>query len=227
MDHAVVIEPNQPAEAAVIWLHGLGASGHDFEPAVPLLGLSDQAIRFIFPHAPERPVTVNGGMVMPAWYDIEHMDIERTIDVSGIQESADRVDQIITTQIAAGIPADRIVLVGFSQGGAVALYAGVRTAQPLAGILALSTYWVGGQDPALKPGRNPADVSIEIHHGTADPVVPYALGEQALETLKALGYSVTFQAFEMPHSVVPEQLRAIGDWMARHFTFDSPTRSKE
>jgi phospholipase/carboxylesterase len=227
MEHAVTVEPTQPAEAAVIWLHGLGASGHDFEPAVPLLGLDDQPIRFIFPHAPERPVTVNGGITMPAWYDIEHMDIERTIDVSGIQESANRVDHIIAAQMDAGIPAQRICLVGFSQGGAVALYAGVRSSQPLAGILALSTYWVGAQDPTLTPGRNPSDVSIEIHHGTTDPVVPYALGEHALEALKALGYPVTFQAFDMPHSVVPEQLRVIGTWITRHFTVESPTRSKE
>jgi Predicted esterase len=134
---------------------------------------------------------------------------------------------IIAAQMAAGIPANQIALVGFSQGGAVALYAGVRTTEPLAGILALSTYWVGAQDPTLKSGCDPSGVSIEIHHGTADPVVPYELGEQAFEALKALGYPVTFQAFDMPHSVVPEQLRAIGDWMARHFTFDSPTRSKE
>ena len=227
MDHAVVIEPNQPAEAAVIWLHGLGASGHDFEPAVPLLGLQQLPVRFIFPHAPERPVTVNGGMVMPAWYDIEHMDIERTIDVSGIQASSDRVDQIIRQQIDSGIPVERIALVGFSQGGAVALYAGVRSQQPLAGVMALSTYWVGGQDPELEPGRDPAQLPIEIHHGTADPVVPYVLGEQAQESLQALGYPVTFQAFEMPHSVVPEQLRAIGEWLALHLTSDFPTRSKE
>lgn len=226
MFDAVIVEPQRPADSAVIWLHGLGASGHDFEPAIPLLGLNT-ATRFIFPHAPQIPVTVNGGMVMPAWYDIEHMDIERTIDVAGIQQSADLVDHIITAQLADGIPASRILLVGFSQGGAVALYAGVRSQEPLAGILALSTYWVGAQDPTLEPGRTPAELSIEVHHGTLDPVVPYALGEQAVESLQALGYSVTFQAFAMPHSVVPEQLRAIGHWMASRLTSDSPTRSKE
>ena len=103
MFDAVVVEPTQPADSAVIWLHGLGASGHDFEPALPLLGLENQATRFIFPHAPAIPVTVNGGMVMPAWYDIEHMDIDRTIDVRGISESADRIDTIVRTQIEAGI----------------------------------------------------------------------------------------------------------------------------
>lgn len=226
MFDAVIVEPNAPADSAVIWLHGLGASGHDFEPAIPLLGLTS-ATRFIFPHAPEIPVTVNGGMAMPAWYDIEHMDIERTIDVAGIQQSADRVDRIVAAQIADGIPASRILLVGFSQGGAVALYAGVRSRDALAGVLALSTYWVGAQDPNLQPGRAPAELPIEVHHGTQDPVVPYTLGQQAVESLQALGYPVTFQAFAMPHSVVPEQLRAIGQWMASRLTSDSPTRSKE
>jgi len=227
MFDAVVVEPTQPADSAVIWLHGLGASGHDFEPALPLLGLENQATRFIFPHAPAIPVTVNGGMVMPAWYDIEHMDIDRTIDVRGISESADRIDTIVRTQVEAGIEPGQILLVGFSQGGAVALYAGVRSKKPLAGILALSTYWVGGQDPTLSPGRDPETLPIEIHHGTLDPVVPYVLGEQARDSLSALGYPVTFQAFSMPHSVVPEQLRAIGQWMASRLNSDSPTRSNE
>lgn len=226
MSDAVVVEPQGPADSAVIWLHGLGASGHDFEPAVPLLGLS-QSTRFIFPHAPEIPVTVNGGMVMPAWYDIEHMDIERTIDVAGIQASADIVDQWVQSQLDAGISASRIFLVGFSQGGAVALYAGVRSKESLGGVLALSTYWVGEQDPSLRPGRTPAELPIEIHHGQFDPVVPFALGEQAKASLEALGYSVTFQAYPMEHNVVPEQLRAIGHWMASHLNSDFPTRSKE
>ena len=227
MFDAVLVEPVQAADSAVIWLHGLGASGHDFEPALPLLGLESRTVRFILPHAPNIPVTVNGGMVMPAWYDIQHMDIDRTIDVSGISKSADRVDAIIQQQMDAGIDPSRILLVGFSQGGAVALYAGIRSELPLAGILALSTYWVGDQDPGLSSGRDPSGLPIEIHHGTLDPVVPYLLGEQARDSLSALGYPVTFQAFAMPHSVVPEQLRAIGPWMALRLNSDSPTRSKE
>ena len=135
---------------------------------------------------------------MPAWYDIEHMDIDRTIDVHGISRSADRVDAIVQTQMDEGIPAHRIIFVGFSQGGAVALYAGVRSKQRLAGILALSTYWVGAQDSKLIPGCAPEGLPIEIHHGTLDPVVPYVLGEQARDALLALGYPVTFQAFAMP-----------------------------
>lgn len=227
MFDAVVVEPVQQADSTVIWLHGLGASGHDFEPAIPLLDLENQSTRFIFPHAPQIPVTVNGGLVMPAWYDIEHMDIDRTIDVKGISQSADRIDAIVQEQIDAGIDPRRILLVGFSQGGAVALYAGVRSKQPLAGILALSTYWVGDQDPTLTPGLDPNQLPIEIHHGTEDPVVPYMLGEQARDSLSALGYPVTFQAFAMPHSVVPEQLRAIGQWMALRLNSVSPSRSKE
>ncbi len=224
---AVVVEPLQSADSAVIWLHGLGASGHDFEPVLPLLELDSQTTRFIFPHAPEIPVTVNGGISMPAWYDIEHMDIDRTIDVHGISRSADRVDAIVQTQMDEGIPAHRIIFVGFSQGGAVALYAGVRSKQRLAGILALSTYWVGAQDSRLIPGCAPEGLPVEIHHGTLDPVVPYVLGEQARDALSALGYPVTFQAFAMPHSVVPEQLQAIGQWMALRLKPDSSSRSKE
>ena len=224
---AVVVEPSQTADSAVIWLHGLGASGHDFEPVLPLLELDSQTTRFIFPHAPQIPVTVNGGISMPAWYDIEHMDIDRTIDVSGISRSADRVDAIIQTLMDEGIPANRIILVGFSQGGAVALYAGVRSRQSLAGVLALSAYWVGAQDSNLIPGRAPEGLPIEIHHGTLDPVVPYVLGEQACDALSALGYPVTFQALAMPHSVVPEQLHAIGQWMALRLKPDSSSRSKE
>lgn len=224
---AVFVEPSQTADSAVIWLHGLGASGHDFEPVLPLLELDSQTTRFIFPHAPQIPVTVNGGISMPAWYDIEHMDIDRTIDVSGISRSADRVDAIVQTQIDKGIPANRIILVGFSQGGAVALFTGVRSRQCLAGVLALSTYWVGAQDSSLMPGRAPEGLPIEIHHGTLDPVVPYVLGEQARDALLALGYPVTFQAFDMPHSVVPEQLQTIGQWMALRLKTDSSSRSKE
>ena len=224
---AVVVEPSQTADSAVIWLHGLGASGHDFEPVLPLLELDSQTTRFIFPHAPQIPVTVNGGISMPAWYDIEHMDIDRTIDISGISRSADRVDAIVQTLMDEGIPANRIILVGFSQGGAVALYAGVRSRQSLAGVLALSAYWVGAQDSNLIPGRAPEGLPIEIHHGTLDPVVPYVLGEQACDALSALGYPVTFQAFAMPHSVVPEQLHAIGQWMALCLKPDSSSRSKE
>ena len=224
---AVVVEPSQTVDSAVIWLHGLGASGHDFEPVLPLLELDSQTTRFIFPHAPQIPVTVNGGISMPAWYDIEHMDIDRTIDVSGISRSADRVDKIVQIQMDEGIPANRIILVGFSQGGAVALYAGVRSKKCLAGVLSLSAYWVGAQDSNLMPGRAPEGLPIEIHHGTLDPVVPYVLGEQARDALSALGYPVTFQAFAMPHSVVPEQLQAIGQWMALRLKPDPSSRSKE
>ena len=216
MDQSIVSEPVGPADSAVIWLHGLGASGDDFAPVVPMFraaGLTQT--RFIFPHAPVQPVTVNGGMAMPAWYDIVAMDLARKIDVAGIRRSATRVDQIIAAQIADGIESTRIVLVGFSQGGAVALYAGVRSAVPLAGILALSTYWVGEQDTSLQPGVPPAELPIAIHHGTQDPVVPFVLGEAAKESLEALGYATEFQAFAMPHSVVPEQLADIGQWMTK------------
>ena len=137
----VEIEPSAQATASVIWLHGLGASGHDFEPIVPELQLpADLAVRFIFPHAPQIPVTVNGGMVMPAWYDILAMDIDRKVDEAGVLASADAVDALIKQEIARGIPSERIIIAGFSQGGAVAYQAALRHPQPLAGLLTLSTY---------------------------------------------------------------------------------------
>lgn len=214
MDQSIVLEPVGSADSAVIWLHGLGASGDDFAPVVPMLraaGLTQT--RFIFPHAPVQPVTVNGGMLMPAWYDIVAMDLDRKIDVAGIRRSARRVDELIAAQCADGIESKRIVVAGFSQGGAVALYAGVQSRVPLAGILALSTYWVGEQDVSLRPGIPPAELPIAIHHGTQDPVVPFALGAAAKQALEAWGYTIEFQSFEMPHSVVPEQLAVIGQWM--------------
>lgn len=214
MDQSIISDPIGPADSVVIWLHGLGASGSDFAPVVPLLRAAGLAsTRFIFPHAPVQPVTVNGGMLMPAWYDIVAMDFTRTIDVAGIRQSARRVDEMIAAQCAVGIPSDRVLLAGFSQGGAVALYAGVRSVVPLAGVLALSTYWVGDQDASLMPGVPPAELPIAIHHGTLDPVVPFALGRAADEALQALGYATEFTAFEMPHTVVPEQLEVIGRWM--------------
>ncbi len=213
MFDSVIVEPKRNARSAVIWLHGLGASGHDFKSIVPLIDPDISSIRFIFPNATRIPITVNGGMVMPAWYDIKYIDIDRTIDVPGISASANRIDAIIQDQINSGIMPERILLVGFSQGGAVALYTGVRSSEPLGGILALSAYWVGSQDPQLKLGRSPGQLFIEIHHGTADPVVPYELGERAAKSLSSLGYPVTFKAFSMQHSVIPEQLEVIGDWI--------------
>ena len=224
---AVVVEPSQTADSAVIWLHGLGASGHDFEPVLPLLELDSQTTRFIFPHAPQIPVTVNGGISMPAWYDIEHMDIDRTIDVSGISRSADRVDAIVQTQMDEDSPQTASFLLVLAKVEQSLSMPVCVLKNVLLEFLSLSAYWVGAQDSNLMPGRAPEGLPIEIHHGTLDPVVPYVLGEQACDALSALGYLVTFQAFAMPHSVVPEQLQAIGQWMALRLKPDSSSRSKE
>ena len=206
----VEIEPSAQATASVIWLHGLGASGHDFEPIVPELQLpADLAVRFIFPHAPQIPVTVNGGMVMPAWYDILAMDIDRKVDEAGVLASADAVDALIEREIARGIPSERIIIAGFSQGGAVAYQAALRHPQPLAGLLTLSTYMAM---PVIPSDAN-ATLPVMICHGSMDPVVPEQLGQRAAATLSELGYSPQYKSYPMEHMVCLEQIRDIGQWL--------------
>jgi phospholipase/carboxylesterase len=206
----VEIEPSAQATASVIWLHGLGASGHDFEPIVPELQLpADLAVRFIFPHAPQIPVTVNGGMVMPAWYDILAMDIDRKVDEAGVLASADAVDALIEREIARGIPSERIIIAGFSQGGAVAYQAALRHPQPLAGLLTLSTYMA----MPVTPSNANASLPVMICHGSMDPMVPEQLGQRAAATLTELGYSPQYKSYPMEHMVCLEQIRDIGQWL--------------
>ena len=206
----VEIEPTAQATASVIWLHGLGASGHDFEPIVPELQLpADLAVRFIFPHAPQIPVTVNGGMVMPAWYDILAMDIDRKVDEAGVLASADAVDALIEREIARGIPSERIIIAGFSQGGAVAYQAALRHPQPLAGLLTLSTYMA----MPVTPSNANASLPVMICHGSMDPMVPEQLGQRAAATLTELGYTPQYKSYPMEHMVCLEQIRDIGKWL--------------
>lgn len=206
----VEIEPSAQATASVIWLHGLGASGHDFEPIVPELQLpADLAVRFIFPHAPRIPVTVNGGMVMPAWYDILAMDIDRKVDEAGVLASADAVDALIEREIARGIPSERIIIAGFSQGGAVAYQAALRHPQPLAGLLTLSTYMA----MPVPPSNANASLPVMICHGSMDPMVPEQLGQRAAATLTELGYTPQYKSYPMEHMVCLEQIRDIGQWL--------------
>ena len=206
----VEIEPSAQATASVIWLHGLGASGHDFEPIVPELQLpADLAVRFIFPHAPQIPVTVNGGMVMPAWYDILAMDIDRKVDEAGVLASADAVDALIEQEIARGIPSERIIIAGFSQGGAVAYQAALRHPQPLAGLLTLSTYMA----MPVTPSNANASLPVMICHGSMDPMVPEQLGQRAAATLTELGYTPQYKSYPMEHMVCLEQIRDIGQWL--------------
>ena len=216
---AVIIEPPASHRASVIWLHGLGADGHDFEPVVPELRLPDQlGIRFIFPHAPIRPVTINGGMAMRAWYDVKGPDLRRGEDAGAITESTRIINRFIAAEIDAGVAAHRIVLAGFSQGGAITLHCGLRYPERLAGLLALSTYLpLPGQLAAEKSvaGRT---VPILMLHGVYDPVIPLQAGLQSCEFLKQAGYDIEWQTYPMQHSLCLEEIQHIGRWIERVLT---------
>lgn len=199
---------------AIIWLHGLGASCNDFPPVVPHLGLSPTtAIRFIFPQAPDRPITINGGMMMPGWYNIKGMSIEEKQDRAGVEESYAAVEKLIDEQIAQGIPAENIILAGFSQGGAISYYTALRTQHKLAGVLAMSTYMLFAEQLPEERSEVNQNTPFFSSHGTRDPVVAVNLGEQAVETLKTLGYSTQWKTYPMEHQVVMEQIQDIGSWI--------------
>jgi phospholipase/carboxylesterase len=198
---------------AVIWLHGLGADGHDFEPIVPELGLRFP-VRFVFPHAPVRPVTINGGMSMRAWYDILGFSRTANEDAAGINASAAAITELIDREIGRGMPADRIVIAGFSQGGAIALHTALREPRSLAGILALWTYRPRPRAVAAERRVPNARVPIFMAHGTADNVLPLALGESSRRALEALDYAVDWHSYPIAHSVCMEEISAIGAWLA-------------
>ena len=213
---AVEIETGRAPTGAVIWLHGLGADGHDFEPIVPELVLpGERALRFVFPHAPLRPVTLNGGYAMRAWYDIIALDRRAAEDETGIRASQALVETLIRRENARGIAAARIVLAGFSQGGALALFAATRYPEKLAGIMGLSCYQLLAQRFAAE--RLPVNQATPIFlaHGTEDPVVPPILGEEARRQLEAAGYIVEWHAYSMPHSVCPQEVADIAAWLRR------------
>jgi phospholipase/carboxylesterase len=208
----IEIETGGQPDAAVIWLHGLGASGDDFVPIVPELDLpKDLGIRFIFPHAPMLPVTINGGMVMPAWYDILEMSIERKVDRIQLERSAHATLNLIESQIARGIDSRRIVLAGFSQGGAVAYEAGLSCPHRLAGLMALSTYFATQE--SIQPNAANASLPIGVFHGIYDPVVPEALANQACDKLRDMGYSPEYWPYPMEHSVCPAQILEMSHWL--------------
>lgn len=211
----IELETRANPTAAVIWLHGLGASGHDFEPVVPELGLPDDAaVRFIFPHASNLPVTINGGMSMPAWYDIKAMDIDRVVDTDQLMDSVRAVGKLVDQEIERGIPAANIVIAGFSQGGAVAYELGLTYPKRLAGILALSTYFATAE--TVQPSEANAGIPINVYHGTADPMVPEALGVRSVEALKGMGYEPAYMTFPMEHSVCLEEIHEIGRFIRKH-----------
>ncbi len=207
------VETGQNPDSTVIWLHGLGADGHDFEPIVPQLGLpGDLAVRFIFPHAPSIPVTLNGGYIMPAWYDIKQTDFGIEHDHQGILNSARDIQMLIEQEEMHGIPANRIVLAGFSQGAAMALHVGLRQTEKLAGIMALSGYLLLPEqtDQFTTTAKN---TPLFMAHGIHDPVVPYELGDNSRRKLKTLGFSIQWHSYPMEHNVCPEEIRHIGAWV--------------
>lgn len=212
-------DPGGPATASVIWLHGLGADGRDFEPLVPELGLRERGVRVILPHAPFRAVTVNGGYVMRAWYDIHRPDLRANVDggadSEGIRASVAQVNALIAREIAAGIAPERIVLAGFSQGGAIVLHAGLTHPQRLGGILALSTYIALPEALAAEIAAANRTTPVFIGHGTDDPIAPFALAGETRTQLETLGCPVEFHAYRMPHSVCLEEIADIRVWLER------------
>ena len=201
---------------SIVWLHGLGADGNDFVPIVPELGLPPaRALRFIFPHAPVRAVTINNGMRMRAWYDIAAADLNNRADISGVRQSTDQIEGLIAREKGRGVPAAHIVLAGFSQGGAIALYAGLRHAERLAGILALSTYLVQADRLPAEAAAANRDVPIFMAHGTADPVVRFEWGLASRRALEANGNPVEWHQYPIEHSLCLEEVRAIGAWLAK------------
>jgi len=206
---AVIIETAPQPDTCIVWLHGLGADGHDFEPMAAELQLPG-AIRYIFPHAPIRPVTINGGMSMRAWYDIAAPDLRLQVDRVGIQHSRKLVDALIDEQITAGIAPERIVLAGFSQGGVIALECGVRHRPPMAGIIALSSYVaLADEFPVAAPESPP----ILMMHGSLDSIIPVAVAEQSYRLLLDLEYRVEWHVFQMPHGVCAEEITIIRHWL--------------
>ncbi|MFT3761432.1 MAG: dienelactone hydrolase family protein [Pseudoxanthomonas sp.] len=202
----------------VLWLHGLGADGHDFAPIVPELVRREwPAIRFVFPHAPVRPVTINGGMRMRAWYDITSLDFANRADAGGIAESVAQVEALVARERERGVPAERLLLAGFSQGGAIALSLGARREAPLAGLIALSTYLPGAD--ALDGFATAASKRqpIFMAHGLGDPVIPLLYAKNSSEALQRAGYGIDWHSYPMAHQVCAEEIRDLGDWMGARF----------
>jgi len=219
---AIEIETGDAPRFVVIWLHGLGADGSDFEPVVPELGLGDApGVRFVFPHAPQIPVTCNGGYVMPAWYDIISLDgTTRQVDEAGILRSRDAIRRLVARENRRGVPCSRIVIAGFSQGGAIAYATALTHPEPLAGIVALSTYI---PSPALIETEATAAnraVPIFAAHGSLDDVVAPELGRRARDFLAARGHAPEWHEYPMPHSVCIEEVREIGRWLGERLVQD-------
>jgi phospholipase/carboxylesterase len=212
----VEVETGPAPRAAVIWLHGLGADGHDFEPIVPELNVpATRPVRFVFPHAPLRPVTINHGMVMRAWYDVREDGGERREDEAGVRASQKLLEALIAREKSRGVAARRLVLAGFSQGGAMALHSGLRHPERLAGVMALSCFLPLADALAAEASPANRDVPIFLAHGTHDAVIPLARARRARTVLEGLGYHVEWHEYPMPHAVCDEEIADIARWLAK------------
>jgi phospholipase/carboxylesterase len=219
----VELETGPNPTGSVIWLHGLGADGHDFEPIVPELRLPEELVlRFVFPHAPVRPVTLNGGMSMRAWYDIFSLDRDGPVDEEGIRASGEILNDLIQREQDRGIAADRIVVAGFSQGGAIALHAALRYPQRLAGLMALSTYLplMSSFDAEVVHNEEAAnqDISILMAHGSFDPVLPMQMGTTSAELMTKAGFNIEWHDYPMAHAVCGEEIAHIRDWLLKVYS---------
>ena len=216
---ALELETGRAPTASVIWLHGLGADGHDFEPIVPELDLPDSLpVRFVFPHAPMQPVTINGGAVMRAWYDVYGLQGVRREDAAGVRASQAAVEELLEREKKRGIPASRLVLAGFSQGGAIALQTGLRHPERLAGIMALSTYLPVADTLAAEASAANRDVPIFMAHGLHDPLIPIERAQMSRKLLESAGYRVEWHDYPMEHSVCAEEIADISSWLRRVLT---------
>lgn len=214
----VEIETAANPRHAIVWLHGLGADGNDFAAVVPeLIDRAWPPLRFVFPHAPQRAVTINGGMRMRAWYDIADVDLANRADEAGVLESVAQVEALIAREYERGVPAPRLILAGFSQGGAIALAAGLRRSEPLAGLVGLSSYLPAANKAAEFLAQGATAQPLFMAHGMQDPVVPFAAGEQSAALLKQLGFTVDWLGYPMAHQVCAEEIRDLGDWLSRRF----------
>ena len=218
LPETVELTTSDELTGSVIWLHGLGADGHDFEPIVPELRLPDTiGLRFVFPHAPVRPVTINAGMSMRAWYDILSLDADGRADEDGVRESSAMLEALVDREVERGIDADRIVLAGFSQGGAIALHAALRSTRKLAGLMALSTYLPLRKcfEDEVVNVANAGDTELRIFmaHGTFDPVLPMQWGQASAELLREHGFDVEWHEYPMAHQVCMEEITDVRNWL--------------
>jgi phospholipase/carboxylesterase len=218
IQHIELVTGDNP-KGTVIWMHGLGADCWDFVPIVKELGLPETLpLRFIFPQAPMRPITINNGHVMPGWYDISMQDIARKPDEGGVRESQTAIDQLIERELTRGMASDKIILAGFSQGGAIALQTGLRSKHELGGIMALSTYLTLADSLAKEKTIANANIPILMAHGTQDPIVPLALAKSSRDVLAQQNYQVEWREYPMQHSVCADEVEVIAVWLAKRFT---------